>query len=453
MNNSPKIVIVGGNAAGPAAAAKAKRTNPNAQVTLFETGEFISTGTCELPYVLSGKLNDYKDIIFFTPESFFQKKGVEVHTSHLVESIDRREKLLQVRNLKSNSGYQFQYDKLILTTGSNSRIIPQLTSQLENVFTLKSVKDYLRIKKYIESYPSQNILIIGAGYIGLEVAEAFKKLGKSVTIFEKSHLPMPGIEIEVRHLIKEILDENKVEFNGNVEDLKFKSDGTRIEYILHEGRALEFDIILNATGVEPNNSLAVSSRLQLGNFGGLKVDQQLKTSDSNIFAAGDNIEVINRITKKPGYFPVATLAHAYGHIAGANAAGSNIRVEPYINNIAVKVFDKIFVSVGLNSESASENHFNVSSVHAVASNLIKVMPGSEKIFGKIIYDKYSHLILGALFLGGKEVTGYGDLIASMIYNQSKIEGLARFNYNYTPPASPFVNLLSILGRNIDKEKR
>jgi pyruvate/2-oxoglutarate dehydrogenase complex dihydrolipoamide dehydrogenase (E3) component len=165
------------------------------------------------------------------------------------------------------------------------------------------------------------------------------------------------------------------------------------------------------------------------------------------------VEIVNRITNRPDYIPLATIAHQCGHAAGENAAGGNTVIQPYVKNIAVKILNKSLVSVGLSSTEAKRFGFNPVTVQAVTPNIIKVMPGSENVFGKIIFDKNSKLILGANFLGNREAIGYGDLIAALIHTKTKAHELANINYNYTPPLSPFVNLLSVLGRKIEKEMK
>jgi len=444
------IIVVGGNAAGPAAAAKAKRVAPDNRVIMFEAGKFISTGTCELPYVLSGEIKNYSDIVFFNAESFRQKKGVEVFTSHLVEQIDRRNRKIIVRNINDNTNYQFDYDKLILATGSSAKRFPFINKLCSNHFTLKSVADYLLIKDYLDNNKVSRVLIVGAGYIGVEASEAFKKLGMEVTLLEKSELPMPGYDDDVRKLILNELLENNVEFYGDTSDIKFLYDGNKISGINLEGRILDYDLILTAIGIEPNNNLAFSTRLDTGEYGGLKTDRRQRTSDPNIFAAGDNTELINKITNRPDYMPIATFAYSQGHVAGANAAGGNEFSSPVVKNVAVKIFNKVFVAVGLSLNEAVDNRFNTKSVFETVGNLVHVMPQSGKVFGKIIYDLRSGFILGASFLGHKEAIGFGDMISSFIHNKIEAHKLADVNFNYTPPYSPFINLLSVLGRKVKK---
>jgi len=209
---------------------------------------------------------------------------------------------------------------------------------------------------------------------------------------------------------------------------------------------LDCDLVLLTVGISPNNLLAVSAKLDVGSFGGIKVDKKLKTSDRNIYAAGDNIEFTNAITGRPDYFPFATYAHTFAHIAGENAAGSNVNAEPIVKNVSVKILGSYYASVGLNSNEATKNKFKTETVSAEVSNLVKVMPESRSVFGKLIFDSESITILGASFFGGSEVSGFADLVASAIYSKQKIDFLTKISYNYTPPLSPFVNLLSVLGR-------
>lgn len=444
-----RIVVIGGNASGPSAAAKAKRVNPAAEVTLFEAGNFISTGTCELPYLLSGEIKDYNQILFYTPETFSEEKKIKVYSNHFVEQIDRKEKKLVVRNLQGGVSFDFTYDKLILATGSNAVMHPSFTKPFKNVFYLKNVGDYLKINKYINGNRVEKILIIGGGYIGLECAESFRAIGKQVTILDKEQLPIASADSEARTLVKEILVSNGVEFIGNVKDVNIFDSDDRVCKIKFNSLLYEFDLVLICTGFTPNTQLASGCRLELGKSGGLKVDSKLRTSDQDIFAAGDCIEVKNNITGHYEFMPLASLAHTYGHIAGANAAGGNLFAEPVIKNIAVKIFNKVLVTVGLNSREASEAGFKFSEVSVILPNLVHVMPASSKIYGKIIFDKNSRKILGAQFLGEREAVGYGDLISSMIYQKSDASLLGKFNFNYSPPCSPFINILSVLGRKIE----
>jgi NADPH-dependent 2,4-dienoyl-CoA reductase/sulfur reductase-like enzyme len=449
MKRPVKIIVVGGNAAGPAAAAKAKRFNPNSEVLLFEASEFISTGTCEMPYVLSGEIEDYRKIIFYSPSSFQEEKGVKVFVNHFVEGIDTKKKVIIVKDLSENKVIECGYDRLILATGSKAKSLPGFDTDLKNIFTLKNINDLIRVDDYIKKNSVKNAVIIGSGFIGLESAEAFKKRNANVLIFEKTLRPLALTDAEFSEEILKILNENSIDFIGGVDGVEPVITSDKLVGVKYEDKFFETDMVLLSVGFEPDTFLAQSTKLELGKSGAIKVDQYLKTSDRFIYAAGDNIEVINSVTGKVDYVPLATHAYDLGHIAGENAAGGNVKYDPFVKNLSVKIFDKYFIQVGLTVEEAKNNNFEYTESFAKARNLVEVMPGSDYVYGKVIVDKNSNRILGASFLGGREVSGYADLVSALIKMRAPASTLSKINYNYTPPLSPFTNLLKIIGKNFN----
>ena len=451
MTRKDKIIIIGGNAAGPAAAAKAKRVNPDADVVLFEAGDFISTGTCELPYLFSGEIKDHEEIVFFNPDTFYEKKGVKVLINHFVEDISTSDKVIKVQDIKTGGFLKFSYDKLILTTGSTARKLIQL-KDAANSFTLKNVADSVKIRKYISSAKVQNISVIGSGFIGLEAAEVLSKSGYNVTLIEKSPLPFPAAEPEIRVLIKELLLKYNISFYPEAEITSVISNG-KISALNINGRITDADLVISAVGFAPDTYLAVKSNLKLGSTGALKVDSKLRTSNFNIFAAGDNAEVIDFITGKPVWQPFASYAYENGHVAGENAAGGNVSSIPVVRNVALRIFDKFYVSVGLTSGEAEVNKFLINTISDINPNYASVMPGAGMVFGKVVYEKNSGRLLGASFFGSREVEGFGNLISALIRLKQPASILADINYNYTPPLSPLKNLLSSLGNKIIHNKK
>lgn len=447
-----KIIVIGGNAAGPAAAAKAKRVDPSAEVIMIEASPFISTGTCELPYLISGLIDDYKKIIFYDDKNFYDEKGVRVYTKHFVEAIDRRNKKIAVRNLADGSLYNFDYTSLILATGSNSKPIFSLAPDLQNCFYFKNVNDYLKLSNFLQS-SAKKLAVIGSGYIGLELIDALSQCGHEIIVFEKENYPMPSAEIPIQKLIFEMLNKNsRIEFIGGEKNVEWIINGNKIIAAKIGSRLIDVDGAVVSIGFEPNSSLALSAGLQLGNFSGIRVNKKLQTTDASIYAAGDCIESKNFITNQFEFFPIATLAQKSGHVAGENSVGGNAVFNSVIKNISVKIFENYFAQVGLTEDEAAKNNFSATYVESVSNNLVEVMPDSKSIYGKIVFEKGSRRILGASFLGGREVDGFSNLISSMILQRSPIDLLAKINYNYTPPLSPFVNLLSILGRKAIQQK-
>ena len=448
MIKPSKIIVVGGNAAGPAAAAKAKRVNPDAEVIMFESGEYISTGTCEIPYVLSGDISGFEELVTFSPGKFMEEKGVKTFTGCVVTGINRERKYVTVYNSKMRQEFEERYDSLILATGSLPKKIPDFPEFAPNLFTLKNISDLTRVIEFLKLKDVNSVAVIGSGYIGIEAADAFHVSGKELILIEKEKLPLPYTEPEVRLLISELLKKKNILFVGGYRKFSVYTEKGFIRSINIDGRIIEPGIVISAVGFTPNNALARAAGLKITSKGAVKVDNKLRTSDSSIWACGDNVEIINLITGRNDYYPVATIAHDFGHVAGENAAGGMAMVSPVIKNIAIKILDRFQVSVGITEKESKENGIPCKIVQAAASNLVKIMPDSELDFGKIVYHAIEKNILGAAFFGGKEVSGFGNLISVLIKLKVPAGVLTEINYNYTPPLSPLINLLSILGRQV-----
>lgn len=448
MIRPKKIIVVGGNAAGAAAAAKAKRLAPETEILMFESSSFISTGTCELPYIFSGEINSPKDLVFFDANSFKKEKGVNVFTNHRVESIDRKNKFVMIKNLISGHSYKENYDKLILATGSKAVSHPQLYSNYRNVFNLKSVQDAINILKINEKKNFKRTAIIGAGLIGLECAESFSKNGTEVLLIDSAGNPLSNNEDFVQNSVTDLLKQNNIKFFPNERELKFSVKDEIIKSLTLSGWSFEIDLIITAIGFEPNNQLAIASRLSLNENGTVKVNNKLQTDDPNIYACGDLISSICPITNKNYYTPLATSARKSGYTAGENAVGGNKIYSPSVRNISLRFFNRNFAFVGLNFNELKIQKEKVASVESTAFNKVEVMPGADKVFGKIYFVKESKKILRAVFIGGQEVSGYLDILSILIKEKIPLNRLGEYDFNYTPAISPFNNLLNILGKKV-----
>ncbi|MBU2444588.1 MAG: FAD-dependent oxidoreductase [Bacteroidetes bacterium] len=441
-----KIIVVGGSAAGPAAAAKAKRVNPNHEVILYEASEYISVGTCEIPYVLSRKIENYENILFFSPESFEAEKKVKVRNFHRVESIDKIKKKILVRDLKKNFQFEETYDKLILCTGSTKRSHPEFPKGLKNVFYLKTVDDMLEIQKFIQSYEISNSMIIGAGFTGLEALDFVKKYSKNIFLVDRNLSPLDGFSEEVQKIILDEIQSDNCEFIGGAANLTPKIKNEKVEAVTINGQTYPTDLILITIGFEPNSNLAQSANLAHHMDSTIRVDKKLQTSDDNIYAAGDCISVENFITKRPMWLPLATLSYNFGHIAGANAAGESIYAQPVVKNIIFKVGCLSVAHVGLNHAEIKAAGFEFREVSSIGNSRISIMPDGEKHFIKVFFDYNNQKIFGAEMIGGEDLVGKANLISFAIKNHISIDKLHLNDYAYTPTLSPFIETLSIIGK-------
>lgn len=440
------VIVIGGNAAGAAAAAKAARTNPSARVILFEKSPFISTGTCELPYLFSGEIDDYRKLVFFSDESFRNEKRVEVHSSTEVIAIDMRKSAITAKSSFTGSTHVFPFSKLIVATGSKARVLTGIDKQLKNLFTLKSVPDYLHWQEYNSISNPKTIAVIGAGFVGMELVAALTKAGKEVLLFEYENRPIPAFENELSAFASELLRQNSIAFYPESNNLQFVISNRNITKIRSGSRLIEVDAVFMALGFEPETALLTSAGIKTGTAGAVPVSTKLLTAIPNIFAAGDAIECTDFITKKKAYYPSATTAQKSGHVSGENAAGGNVFFQPVIKNIALPVFNKFFLQVGCSARELNDYAFRLGTVHDISLNKVKVMQGAGSVFSKVHYDLHTGYILGASFFGEADAGSYADIISLAIKHKIPVQALSDVPYNYAPELSPFIHPLSKIGK-------
>jgi NADPH-dependent 2,4-dienoyl-CoA reductase/sulfur reductase-like enzyme len=451
MRNVGKILIIGGNAAGCAAAARAARVNPNVQVTVFEKSNVISTGTCELPYTLSNEIPDVQKLVFYTPETFAAEKKAVVKVNHEVIRIDRRAKTIRVRDRATKNEEDFPYDALIISTGSTVRREGILRdAQYENLFTLKTVSDAEKILSFLSGKGNISAVVLGGGFVGIEVAEALHNRGADVTIIDTAVEPFAFAGKEISSLILNLLQRKGIAFQGSAADQRFLKEGDSISGVRIGSRTIEAGIVLNCTGFEPSGALATAAKLETGKTGGIRVSNRMTTSDSSIYAAGDCVEYKEFLTAQNIFLPQATLAQKSGYVAGANAAGGNEYFPPVLRNISVRIFSNYFAHIGLTADEMASLSHRLIPFTALHANLVSVMPGSISNFSKIVCDRQSGKILSASFFGGSEVSGFADIIAAYLHLGRHATDLSAIPYNYTPALSHFINPLGILGRKAEQ---
>lgn len=446
-----RILVVGGLAAGPSAASKAKRVNPNADVTLFEGGEHISYGICEVPYYVGGIVNDPDHLISYTPQRLEKEKGVKVKTLHLVEGIDPVRKKIVVRDLLKDKLAEHPYDKLILATGSMPRSLGLSGEKGRNVFHVKSLDQGLAVKQFIDQEHPRRAVIIGGGYIGMELAEALRNHEMQTTLLHRGDLPMSGLENETRLAVKQELEKHGVAFvpRSQVQELRSDTTGKVVEVMASTG-VYEADLVILSLGVEPQTTLAKAARIRVGRYGGIQTDQRQATSIDSIYAAGDCCEVRNVVNNAWMYIPLATTASKQGWVAGENAAGGRAVFKGVIRAIAVKVFDQEIAQVGISSQEAAESGFDVVTESITANSRVGFMPANAKLHLTLIADKRSKRLLGANIFGEDGAVLRANTLGVAIQQHLTIDQLARLDLIYTPPYSPLWDPILIAANQIGK---
>jgi len=443
------IIIIGGNAAGAAAAARAKRKAPKRNVFILEASPYFSTATCDIPYVVSEEIKSPRELLHFTPERFLLEKNVEVSVNTQVVGIDTKAKQVVYRSAQSTSEHAVGYFSLVLATGSVARDPYQLAGKYTNHFFLKSVEDLERLVHFTASIAGKNVIILGAGYIGLEAAEGFVKKGFSVTIIDQAALPLNNQDIEVSQKVAEILKlQTQIDVFFGVKTLKFFGNNA-ITKISADGRLLECDLVISALGVSPNTELAKSAGIKLGVTGAVKVSSKTETSLDKTYAAGDCCEITDAVTGEPVYRPLATTARAMGWVAGENAAGGREVFAPRITSSGFRLFSSFVAFTGVTEFQAKNRGLITKSVSAEVGRLVPFFAKRhETTFGRLVVEKHTHRLLGASFIGGKEVAGLTDMATLLIQQKLPVTVLKDMSFVYSPPLAPFTHLLSILSKKL-----
>jgi len=444
------LVVVGGSAAGMAAAAKAKRVDKSLNVIVFERSRYVSYAPCGIPYFFEGLVKSIDDLVYYTPEYFRKERGIDVRNRHLVTEIDKSGKTVTAIDLDSGREVKVEYDKLILATGGLSAKPPIDGIDLDGIHTLRILEDGERL--YNESKDAETIGIVGAGYIGLEMAEAFRKLGKKVIMLEMLDHVMPTFDSEPAKPIEDELIRNGVELHLNEKVLAF--DGKdRVKEIITEKNSYRVDIVLLSVGVKPNIEFAKRLGLEIGVTGAIKVDKSMHTSEEGIYAAGDNVETVNLVTGKPTYAPLAPAANKMGRVAGENAAGGKAYFPGVVGTAITKVFNLEIGKTGLSYREAINNSFNAVYIDITHGSRSHYYPGSSRINLRLIADKDSHRVLGLQITGEEGVLARVNTIAAVLTAGLKTEDLKMLDLAYAPPFAPVWDALTVAGNVIERRYR
>jgi NADPH-dependent 2,4-dienoyl-CoA reductase/sulfur reductase-like enzyme len=443
------ILVVGGLAAGPSAASKAKRVNPDAEVVLFEQGEHVSYGICEVPYYIGGTVTDFESLNPLNPGKLERTRGIRVKVGHSVEQILSTKKKVLVRDLNRDSLSEFAYDKLILGLGSSPRTLAVEGADAKNIFRVKSLTDGIAIKKFVEEKKPKRCVIVGGGYVGMELCEALVGIGVDVVLLHLDEFPMTGLEDETRKVVLDELVKNSVKFKPRQNVTRFVSDADgNISSVVTESGSFHCDFVILSVGVEANTELASQARIRLGRHRGILTDERQMTNVDSIFAAGDCCEVKNLITGRWFYLPLATYASRQGRVAGENAAGGRAVFKGAIRSIAVKIFGMEIAQVGISSREAQEAGFDFLKLQVTSDTKVSYFPGNATMDIVAIADKKTRRILGANIFGGPGSVLRANLLAFAVQQKMTVEELSHVDFIYSPPFAPLWDPVLILANQL-----
>ncbi|MGI5891768.1 MAG: CoA-disulfide reductase [Bacillota bacterium] len=443
-----KILIVGGVAGGASAAARLRRLDEKAQIVLFERGEFISFANCGLPYHISDTIPDKDSLILELPEDFNKRFNVDVRIFSEVTAINRQNKTVAVKNHQTGETYGESYDKIILSPGART-FYPNVEG-LDNdkVFTLRNIPDTYRIKDYIQQKKPRSVIVVGGGYIGMEMAENLHDAGLDVTIVEFADHVIGSLDYDMACDVHNHIRQKGVKLilNDGVQAISESSDGLVVKLGLSE---LLTDMVVLAVGVTPESSLAQEAGLKVNARGAIIVDEYMRTSDENIFAVGDVVEITNFVTGEQGYIPLAGPANKQGRIAADNICGLNSTYRGTQGTSILKCFDLTIATTGINEDKAKKLSLNYEKPFSYSPSHASYYPGSVNMSLKIIFDKENGKLLGAQIVGFGGVDKRIDVLATAIRAGMTVYDLTRLELAYAPPYSSAKDPINMAGFNAE----
>ena len=444
-----KIVIVGGVAGGATAATRLRRLDEKADITIFERSGFISYANCGLPYYIGGVIEDEEELTLQTPNNFWNRFRIKVNVRHEVTSINTDRKTVTVHNLETDDIFEDTYDKLILSPGAKP-VMPNLTGiDSDKVFTLRTVEDTLKIHRFVETTKPRTAVMVGGGFIGLEMAENLSELGIKVTVVQRGNQLMNTLDYDMAAIIHSKLRSKglNLKLNGDVTGFEEKDDGVSV--LLQNDAPIKTDMVILAIGVAPDNTLAKDANMELGIKGAIVVNDKMETSIPDIYAVGDAVLVKHTITGKEAVISLAGPANKQGRISADNICGRNSRYKGSMGTSVIKLFDLTAASVGLTEKAAKDSGYDFESVILSPSSHAGYYPGATTMTMKVVFDKSSLKILGAQIVGYDGVDKRIDVIATAILAGLKATELKDLELAYAPPYSSAKDPVNMAGFIID----
>ncbi len=440
-----KVIIIGGVAGGASAAARLRRLDEDAQIILIEKGEHISFANCGLPYYIGGVIKEKEKLLVQTPQKMNERFKIDVRVNNEALKIDPIEKTVEIRDLVKDKVYTENYDKLVLSPGAEP-VRPKLPGiNSPRIFTLRNIPDTYRIKDYVDETNPKRAVVVGAGFIGLEVAENLHLRGVKVTVVEMADHVIGPIDYDTASLVHQHLKSKEVELYLKDGVQSFEDDGTTINVKLSSGRTIKADMVIMGIGVRPEVRLAADAGLKIGKTGGIYVDEYMRTSDENIYAVGDAVEIKDFVSGNEALIPLAGPANKQGRIAANNICGQNEKFIGTQGTSIVKIFDITVAAVGNNERVLAKNGIEYEKSFTHAASHAGYYPGAIPLSIKLLFGKKDGRILGAQIVGYDGVDKRMDVIATAMRAGMTVFDLEKLELSYAPPYSSAKDPVNIAG--------
>ncbi|MDH5566249.1 MAG: FAD-dependent oxidoreductase [Myxococcales bacterium] len=429
-----ECLIIGGDAAGMSAAVQIRRRRPDWTVSVLERGAFTSYAACGIPYLIAGDVPALDDLIVMSPETLRKERGVDVRTGWEATAIDTERRRLTARTPDGET--MLAWDRLLIATGAEPILPPWPGMALDGVTSLRTLVDAERVLRQLGNAP-RRVAIIGAGYVGLEMAEAFARRGLDVTVIEKQSGVMGGGEPALTDRVQREFEAHGVALRLETTVEGFEGDAGHVRAVATDGGAIEADLALVALGVRPRARLAREAGIALGESGAIRVDERQHTNAEGVFAAGDCAEAWHRVLEQPVYVPLALGANRQGRVAGANMADGDERFPGIIGSAVTRVFDLAIGRCGIDAREAERAGIAVRSAEAEAGSRAHYMPDVGSVWVKILFRADDHRVVGATLAGHDPCLGKrSDIIGTAISAGMSVEQLADLDLSYAPPFAP-----------------
>jgi len=443
-----KILIVGGVAAGTSAAAKARRNDENAEIKIFDIDYDISYSACGMPYYIGGEVSDRDELVPRDVEFFKKKYNIDVLNRHEVLKVNSKNKTLTIKNLNTEEIFSEGYDKLVISTGAKP-VIPNITgAEKENVFYLRNVMQADKIKNYLTKNKPKSAVVVGTGFVGLEMTENLKNLGISVTLVERLDQVTPGLDSDMAIYIEKYLDSKEINVILGDSVVELRGEPQVKEVILQSGKVLETDFIIMSIGVKPNVSLARETGIEIGTTGAIKVNSKMQTNIDGVYACGDCAENFSLITNKSIYRPLGSTANKMGRIAGDQLSGGTLEFRGILGTGIFRIFDMVVALTGLTEKEALSEGYEAVVCHNIKPDKPSYYHGKEMVI-KGVADKNTGKLLGTQIVGYAGVDKRIDVFATAITFGAKVEDLFHLDLAYAPPFSTTKDPVMYTGMILD----
>lgn len=437
-----EIVIVGGVAGGATAATRIRRMDENSNITIYEQGEYVSFANCGLPYYIGGEIEKKQDLLLQTPTGFKKRYNIDVKVKHKVVKIDEENSRVKVLNIEKGIEEYKAYDKLILSTGAEPINI------FKDVNTIRNIPDIEAVKNRLDN--AKSAVVIGGGYIGIEMAENIYKKGIKVTVIEKSDHLITSIDKEMANILHKYLENKGVKLLLNTTVKTVEKNTVTLE----DGEEIKADVVISAIGVKPDIKLIEGTKIKKGDLGGVVVNEYMQTSSTNIYAIGDMVEVINSVTNQKALIPLASPANKQARIVADNICGINSKYAGSQGTAILKIFDMVVTSTGSSESALKKANIDYSKSYTHSYSNATYYPGAELMSIKLLWNKENKKLLGAQIIGFKGVDKRIDVIATAIKSGLTPEDLTELELAYAPPFSSAkdpVNVVGYVASNIINE--